>query len=196
MNDRLQYDRLMDDALRGIVRRVLVDVAKKGLPGAHHFYISFRTAADGVELPEYLRSKYPDEMTIVLQHQYWGLEVGEDTFEVTVSFNKMNERLKVPFDAMTAFVDPSVRFGLQFRKPGDEAAADKEKKPDGATALPAAAPRPQLAGPGAGAPEREAKPAEKAPAKAEAAPADGGDKPAPEPPKGGKIVALDAFRKK
>jgi hypothetical protein len=114
MNDRFHYDALVDDALRSVVRRVLTQVAEKGLPGSHHFYISFRSTDPGVELPEYLRAKYPEEMTIVLQHQYWDLILEPDSFEVTVSFNKQQERIKVPFAALSAFVDPSVRFGLQF----------------------------------------------------------------------------------
>src|SRR5206468_9767998 len=111
MNDRFHYDALVDDALRSVVRRVLRQVADKGLPGSHHFYISFRSTDPGVELPEYLRAKYPEEMTIVLQHQYWDLILTEELFEVTVSFNKQKERIKLPFDALSAFVDPSVRFG-------------------------------------------------------------------------------------
>ena len=114
MNDRFHYDALVDDALRSVVRRVLTQVAESGLPGSHHFYISFRSGDPGVELPEYLRAKYPEEMTIVLQHQYWDLILHDDSFEVTVSFNKQQERIKVPFAALSAFVDPSVRFGLQF----------------------------------------------------------------------------------
>src|SRR5262249_53312321 len=125
------------DALRSVVRRVLTMIAADGLPGAHHFYISFRTTAAGVQMPDYLREKYPDEMTIVLQHQYWDLKVGDDTFEVTVSFNKRNERLKVPSAAMLAFVDPSVRFGLQF-----------EKREQAAGQLPAPEKLPALVGPG------------------------------------------------
>ena len=122
MNDRFHYDALVDDALRSVVRRVLTQVADKGLPGSHHFYISFRSTDPGVVLPEYLRAKYPEEMTIVLQHQYWDLVIGPDYFEVTVSFNKQQERIKVPFAALSAFVDPSVRFGLQFDRK-DKAAA-------------------------------------------------------------------------
>ena len=97
MNDRFHYDALVDDALRSVVRRVLRQVADKGLPGSHHFYISFRSNDPGVELPEYLRAKYPEEMTIVLQHQYWDLVLTEEFFEVTVSFNKQQERIKVPY---------------------------------------------------------------------------------------------------
>ncbi len=111
----LRYDKMVEDALRGVVRRSLAQVAKNGFPGNHHFYVTFRTAAPGVVLPEHLRAQYPEEMTIVLQHQFWGLEVDEDAFEVTLSFNKAHERLRVPFAALTGFVDPSVRFGLQFK---------------------------------------------------------------------------------
>src|SRR4029078_12695352 len=142
MNDRFHYDALVDDALRSVVRRVLRQVADKGLPGSHHFYISFRSNDPGVELPEYLRAKYPEEMTIVLQHQYWDLVLTEEFFEVTVSFNKQQERIKVPFAALSAFVDPSVRFGLQFDRK-DKGTAPGEKPataPGGATPLPAAAP--------------------------------------------------------
>src|SRR5689334_18262362 len=103
MNDRFRYDALVDDALRSVVRRVLTQVAEKGLPGSHHFYISFRSTDPGVVLPEYLRAKYPEEMTIVLQHQYWDLILGPNHFEVTVSFNKQQERIRVPFAALSAF---------------------------------------------------------------------------------------------
>src|SRR5262245_60409029 len=128
MTDRFQYDALVDDALRSVVRRVLIQVAEKGtLPGSHHFYISFRSTDPGVQLPEYLRAKYPEEMTIVLQHQFWDLIINDQFFEVTVSFNKQQERIRVPFGALSAFVDPSVRFGLQFDRKGDKdkAAGDK-----------------------------------------------------------------------
>ena len=180
MNDRFHYDALVDDALRGVVRRVLRQVADKGLPGSHHFYISFRSTDPGVRLPDYLRAKYPEEMTIVLQHQYWDLILAEDFFEVTVSFNKQQERIKVPFAALSAFVDPSVRFGLQFDRK-DKGAVPGEK-PAAATPLPAPEKRPSLEAP-AGEPKAEAaaKPGEE-PAKA--------DDPA------SKIVKLDSFRKK
>lgn len=175
MNDRFHYDALVDDALRGVVRRVLVQVAEKGLPGSHHFYISFRSTDPGVELPEYLRAKYPEEMTIVLQHQYWDLILNDDFFEVTVSFNKQQERIKVPFMALSAFVDPSVRFGLQFDRKDKAGAGDK---PDIAAATPTPLP----------APEPRAKPddAAAAPADAEVKPEDAASK----------IVKLDSFRKK
>jgi hypothetical protein len=189
MNDRFQYDALVDDALRSVVRRVLTQVAEKGLPGSHHFYISFRSTDPGVELPEYLRAKYPEEMTIVLQHQYWDLILGPDSFEVTVSFNKQQERIKVPFAALSAFVDPSVRFGLQFDRKDKAQAADKAQTPDAGTAatptpLPAPEKRPPLAAPAAG---PEATPETAAAVKAaEAKPEDAASK----------IVKLDSFRKK
>ncbi|TWT01986.1 SspB family protein [Reyranella sp. CPCC 100927] len=185
MTDKFQYETLVDEALRGVVRRVLTHAAEHGLPGTHHFYISFRTTEPGVEMPDYLRAKYADEMTIVLQHQYWGLEVTEQTFEVTVSFNKRNERLKVPFAALSAFVDPSVRFGLQFEKRGG----------GGAQSLPAPDKRPALVGPAAGAPGDGKPTAEPAPPP-EASPDADADKPAEEKESGAKVVTLDAFRKK
>ena len=114
-SEPLRYDKMVEDALRGVVRQSLAQVAKNGFPGNHHFYVTFRTAAPGVVLPGHLRAQYPEEMTIVLQHQFWGLEVDEEAFEVTLSFNKVHERLRVPFAALTGFVDPSVRFGLQFK---------------------------------------------------------------------------------
>ena len=184
MNDRFHYDALVDDALRGVVRRVLRQVADKGLPGSHHFYISFRSTDPGVRLPDYLRAKYPEEMTIVLQHQYWDLIIAEDFFEVTVSFNKQQERIKVPFAALSAFVDPSVRFGLQFdRKDKGTVPAEKPAAaPAATTPLPAPDKRPSLGAPaGDMKADAEAKPAEE-PAKP--------DDPA------SKIVKLDSFRKK
>jgi len=111
----LDYNLLVETALRGAVREAIKRVSEFGLPGNHHFYITFRTDQEGVDIPEYLHERYPEEMTIVLQHQYWGLEPGEDAFQVTLSFNKVPERLVVPYAAITAFADPSVQFGLQFR---------------------------------------------------------------------------------
>ena len=180
MNDRFHYDALVDDALRSVVRRVLRQVAKKGLPGSHHFYISFRSTDPGVELPDYLRAKYPEEMTIVLQHQYWDLVIGEESFEVTVSFNKQQEHIKVPFAALSAFVDPSVRFGLQFDRKDKAAAGDK---PETTAATPATLPAPDKRPAQAGPASTEDKPADTA---AEAKPEDAASK----------IVKLDSFRKK
>lgn len=113
-NEGLRYDRMVEDALRSVVRKALIEVAEHGLPGTHHFYITFRTDHKDVEIPEALHERYPGEMTIVLQHQFWGLEVDEDRFCVTLSFGDVPHRLVVPFAAVTAFADPSVRFGLQF----------------------------------------------------------------------------------
>jgi hypothetical protein len=112
--DLIGYDKLVDSALRGVARAALRHAARNGLPGDHHFYLGFRTGADGVVMPGYLAAKFPDEMTIVLQHQFWGLEVGEAAFEVTLSFGGRPERLIVPFAALTSFADPSVDFGLRF----------------------------------------------------------------------------------
>lgn len=138
--DLLRYEQIVQDALRGVVRTVLTRVARDGMPGDHHFYITFRTAHPGVTLPQRLREAYPEEMTIVLQHQFFGLELKEDAFEVTLSFNRSLERLRVPYAAVTAFVDPSVNFGLQFQSaedaaPAAAAAPDAEaSEPDAAAA--------------------------------------------------------------
>ena len=185
MNDRFHYDALVDDALRSVVRRVLTQVAETGLPGSHHFYISFRSNDPGVELPDYLRAKYPDEMTIVLQHQYWDLIVRDTSFEVTVSFNKQQERIKVPFAALSAFVDPSVRFGLQFDR-RDKATAGE--KPETTATAPTPLPAPEKRAPLAGPEGEDAKPeaGQTASAEAEAKPEDAASK----------VVKLDSFRKK
>jgi hypothetical protein len=191
MNDRFHYDALVDDALRSVVRRVLLQVAEKGLPGSHHFYISFRSTDPGVEMPEYLLAKYPEEMTIVLQHQYWDLEIADEYFEVTVSFNKLQERIHVPFKALSAFVDPSVRFGLQFDHK-DKAAADRsvEKGPGAVpTQLPVVDKRPQLPATTTAVetkPDGDAAGSSGAEPDAEAKPEDAASK----------VVKLDSFRKK
>jgi len=112
--DWLRYDRMVEDALRGVVRRALIDVSTSGLPGDHHFYLTFRTGEPGVQIAPALKSQYPKEMTIVLQHQFWGLEVNEDGFAVTLSFGGKHERLVVPYRSIVSFADPSVKFGLQF----------------------------------------------------------------------------------
>ncbi len=115
--DFFQYEKMVEDALRGVARDALKRAAQDGLRGGHHFYITFRTGAAGVELPPQLLAKFPEEMTIVLQHQFWGLEVGDHAFSVTLSFNSRMERLTIPFAAITTFADPSVKFGLQFQAP-------------------------------------------------------------------------------
>jgi uncharacterized protein len=117
--DHIRYDILAQDALRGIVRTVLIDAATKGLPGDHHFYITFDTRAQDVRLSPRMQAQYPEEMTFVLQHQFWDLVVTDDGFEVGLSFGGAAERLVVPFAAITGFFDPSVQFGLQFQDIGE-----------------------------------------------------------------------------
>jgi uncharacterized protein len=119
VQDLFQYEKMVETALRGVAREALARAARDGLRGGHHFYVTFRTGAPGVVLPPPLLIKYPEEMTIVLQHQYWGLEVGDLAFSVTLSFSGRMERLNVPFTAITTFADPSVKFGLQFEVPKD-----------------------------------------------------------------------------
>jgi hypothetical protein len=116
----IDYEALAQDAMRGVVRTVLTQAAKAGLPGEHHFYISFDTAASGVVLSKRLKDKYPSEMTIVLQHRFWDLSVSDDGFEVKLTFDGIPERLVVPFAAIRVFFDPSVRYGLQFEDPTTE----------------------------------------------------------------------------
>jgi hypothetical protein len=127
--DHIRYDILAQDALRGVVRRVLMDIAKHGLPGEHHFYISFDTRAEGVRLSPRMRAQYPEEMTVVLQHQFWDLQVTDNGFEVGVSFGGTPERLAVPFAAIKGFFDPSVQFGLQFEEVAD-AEPEQARQPD------------------------------------------------------------------
>jgi uncharacterized protein len=112
--DLYRYDKMVENALRGVVREALSRAAREGLRGGHHFYIGFVTGAPGVVLPESLVEQYPDEMTIVLQHQFWDLEVRPESFSVTLSFQRRPERLTIPFAAIRSFTDPSVEFGLQF----------------------------------------------------------------------------------
>jgi hypothetical protein len=133
----IPYDEIVQEALRAVVGRVLGQVAAGGgnLPGAHHFYITFKTAAPGVDIPAHLHERFPDEMTIVLQNKFWDLTVGEDQFSVGLSFNQMPTILVIPFSAITAFVDPAVDFGLQFQaveapaEPHDEAENDAPAAP-------------------------------------------------------------------
>ena len=137
--DLFDYPKMVENALRGVMREALARTAREGLPGDHHFYITFRTHAPGVGIPTYLLSKFPDEMTIVLQHQFRALEVGEDTFSVNLSFQSRSERLRIPFAAVTTFADPSVNFGLQFEV--------RAAQPAELTALPAQIPPPEPAEP-------------------------------------------------
>ena len=122
----LQYDKMVEGALRMVVRQALSFAAENGLPGQHHFYIGFDTGAPGVDIPDTLRADYPQEMTIALQYQFWDLAVTDDHFEVTLSFNKVPSRLVIPFAAVTSFVDPSVPFGLKFQTEGEGGTATFE----------------------------------------------------------------------
>ena len=126
MKDLFRYDKMVERALRGVVREALARTAASGLPGTHHFYITFQTRHPGTKIPESLSSQYPEDMTIVLEHQFWDLEVEEDHFAVTLSFQSRPERLIVPFDAITAFTDPSCKFGLQFQANETAGAASGE----------------------------------------------------------------------
>ncbi|MBT5413715.1 MAG: hypothetical protein HOK81_03850 [Rhodospirillaceae bacterium] len=124
--DELRYDRMIEEALRSVVRDSLKRAAETGLPGNHHFYITFATGHAGVSMPEQLRARYRDEMTIVIQHQYWDLDVGEDAFAISLSFNGVQQHLHIPYAAITTFADPSVQFGLQFQARESEAEAEVE----------------------------------------------------------------------
>ena len=117
----IPYDEIVQEALRAVVGRVLGEIVAGGseLPGNHHFYITFKTGAAGVSIPDHLRERFPDEMTIVLQNKFWELEVRDDGFGVGLSFNQIPAKLDIPFAAITAFVDPAVDFGLQFQATGD-----------------------------------------------------------------------------
>ena len=182
--DLIGYNTLVENGLRSVVREALRRVAEEGWPGSHHAYITFKTAAPGVEVPDFLQTRYPDELTIVLQHQFWDLEVGEDSFSVTLSFNKVGQRIVVPFAALTSYADPWVKFGLQFGVPPEARGKKGAKKVRGEQAPP------EADGAEAGgeevAPEPDAE---------EMAPEAGGEETAPEE-SGEKIVALDRFRKK
>lgn len=124
--DLIRYDVLTQEALRGVVRKVLAEVARAGLPGDHHFLIAFDTRAPGVRLSTRLRERFPEEMTIVLQHQFWDLAVTDHAFEVGLSFGGVPERLLVPFTALKGFFDPSVEFGMTFEVLSDEPAEEVE----------------------------------------------------------------------
>jgi uncharacterized protein len=188
MADQIRYDLLTQQALRGVVRSVLSDAAKKGLPGEHHFYITFDTKAPGVRISERLLGQYPEEMTIILQHQFWDLEVSDTGFEAGLSFGGIPEKLTVPFEAINGFFDPSVQFGLQF----EEVTEGEGTKPTPTLTQDKAAskkPRPVTSA---------RSPAVAAPDKAlSVAPAAAAPEPAPDKPAGGgEVVRLDRFRKK
>jgi uncharacterized protein len=124
--DNIRYDLLTQDALRGVIRTVLTDAATKGLPGEHHFFITFDTRAEGVRMSPRLKASYPEEMTVVLQHQFWDLTVAGEEFEVGLAFNGIPERLHIPLKAVKAFLDPSVQFALQFTVEPEAGAAKQE----------------------------------------------------------------------
>jgi hypothetical protein len=141
--DHIRYDILTQDALRGVIRKVLTEVAKTGLPGEHHFFISFVTKAPGVRISQRLLEQYPADMTIVLQNQFWDLKINETAFEVGLSFDDKPETLVIPFSAIKGFFDPSVQFGLELKSSAplpteDEAAEAKEPARLGALPTPAA----------------------------------------------------------
>ena len=133
-DDILRYDKMVEQALRGVVRQAVEEVREEGLPGDHHFYITFMTDYPGVDIPDYLRDRYPGEMTIVLQFQFYDLSVDDEKMCVTLSFNNVPERLVVPLGAITIFADPAVNFALQFQPMGDdhdEPGFDPDDFPDG-----------------------------------------------------------------
>ncbi len=136
----LPYGLWVEDALRSVVRRALEHSARFGLIGDHHYYVSFRTGDDGVDIPSHLRARYPEEMTIVLQHQFWDLEIGTEAFSVSLRFAGRLSPLRIPFSAITAFGDPSVNFGLQFTGPG-AAARDLGHVPETSPPPPADEPK-------------------------------------------------------
>lgn len=132
MSPTIAYGRLMHHAMRGLIQTVLTDVSKDGLPGDHHFFITFDTQAEGVEIADWLRDRYPEEMTIVIQHWFDGLEVDDEGFSITLNFGDSPEPLRIPFDTILTFVDPSVEFGLRFESttaPDDP--EDEPPSPDG-----------------------------------------------------------------
>lgn len=129
-NDLIRYDLLVQDALRSVVKTVLTDTAQNGLPGNHHFFITFRTDMPGVKIADHVRAKHPEEITIALQHQFWDMKVGDDFFEVGLSFGGVPERLHVPFEALTGFWDPSVDFGLKFEMALDGEPDNDEDLPE------------------------------------------------------------------
>ena len=205
--DLIRYDLLVQDALRGVVRKVLGDSAREGMPGDHHYYITFRTDSPGVRLSTRMREKYPGEMTIILQHQFWDLAVNDQNFEVGLSFNNIPERLLIPFDSITGFFDPSVQFGLKFevQETAPEAGAnDTQGVEPGPRSLSAGAGRAVKSQGKPGAKPQGSAPLEaKPPAKPAAAPKTGKNAPAPlrETAPGpaqaaAKVVSIDAFRKK
>ena len=186
--DYIRYDLLVQDALRSVVRKVMSDAARNGLPGEHHFNIAFKTQAPGVVIPAAMRQRYPDEMAIILQHEFWDLAVTADAFEVSLNFSRKPERLTIPFDSITGFSDPSVPFGFKLEPriaPETEPSpAIADKKADG--------PSPPAA-------LQTTKSSQPAPAATKTS--DGASKKADKQDNPGngeaaKVVSIDAFRKK
>jgi uncharacterized protein len=171
--DYIRYDLLVQDALRSVVRKVMSDAARSGLPGDHHFNIAFKTQAPGVIIPSAMRQRYPDEMAIILQHEFWDLAVTADAFEVSLNFSRKPERLTIPFDTITGFSDPSVPFGFKLEPRIAPAAA--EAFPGTKDEAPQAIKPSQSALSTAQKPEKQEQPKD-----AEAT----------------KVVSIDAFRKK
>lgn len=202
--DYIRYDILTQEALRGVVRTVLVDAAKNGLPGDHHFYISFDTQASGVKISPRLLAQYPKEMTVVLQHQFWDLIITDEHFEVGLSFNGIPERLVIPFASIKGFFDPSVQFGLEFQVvtagPGelDESGASASISPTGPKIPAAETARPPARHEAPAVPPQPLPtPANPDPVDAEnASAADTDGEPDRPPNGGGEVVRLDRFRKK
>jgi uncharacterized protein len=186
--DLIRYDLLVQDALRGTVRHVLSSVARDGLPEEHHFYISFRTHARGVRLSKRMRERYPDEMTIVLQHQFWDLQVSEQAFEVGLSFQNISEMLLIPFDAVTRFADPSVGFELQFAVEDEKVEASQSGEPPRPETDPESRPEPTRQLPLLQEEERAPKPSKTVEGTAPKEPAPLDSEP--------KVISIDAFRKK
>ncbi len=224
MADLIRYDLLVQEALRGVVRQVLTEVAKNGLQGEHHFFITFKTATPGLRLSNRMRERYPDEMTIILQHQFWGLSVADGGFEVGLSFHNTPEKLFVPFAAITMFQDPSVNFGLKFDvrealsdimpPPVSEEAAKPVSPSRSLAPVPAAKPSPARVGgerptkltevkssegknSDGKAPDAKSKPTAVTKPKAVLTKVAEADPEAENDDKGGtKVVSIDAFRKK
>lgn len=209
--DLIRYDILVQDALRGIVRKVLSEVARTGLPGDHHFYISFETFAPGVQVSNRIRSKYPKEMTIVLQHQFWDLSVTENAFDVGLSFGGVPEHLHIPFKAVKGFFDPEVQFNLQFEpyraNEADDAADETGEAKSNAALMSVVAENAEVAeeteeavaalndGDDAEA-EEAADAADEQPADEPAGDGTAGDGADDAADTGADVVSLDAFRKK
>jgi len=182
----LSYERMVEDALRGVLRQALRITEAQGLPGSHHFYITFDTTHPGVRMPESLRALHPNEMTIVLQHQFWDLKVTDEGFEITLSFSGQSQKLKLPFAAVTAFADPHAKFGLQFHVEFEEKTSTDEdiealEKEESISTV--SAPPLQL---------KDAKPKEPKPK----GPTIVHPAPNPDLPEGANVVTLDTFRKK